>query len=70
MRITSGKLIQVNSGAKEHLFFEYDKKNEKWTRTTMTDEEVEDTKWHTWTGVLGEVLCSSQLKFLQVFLTI
>ncbi|KAI1896973.1 hypothetical protein AGOR_G00100430 [Albula goreensis] len=46
---TRGKLLQVNSGAKEHLFFEAPRGK----RQTIHPTEVEKVEWATWTSVLG-----------------
>ncbi|GCB64382.1 hypothetical protein scyTo_0011737, partial [Scyliorhinus torazame] len=44
-----GKLLQVNSGAKEHLFFEAPRGK----RQTIRSTEIEKIDWATWTCVLG-----------------
>eukprot|EP00795_Rhopilema_esculentum_P003114 gene3114-1413_t len=44
-----GKLIQVNSGAKELLYYEAPRGK----RITITATEREKIEWSTWTGVLG-----------------
>ncbi|KAG9260088.1 echinoderm microtubule-associated protein-like 6 isoform X4 [Astyanax mexicanus] len=46
---TRGKLLQVNSGAKEQLFFEAPRGKRQTIRTT----EIEKIEWATWTSVLG-----------------
>ena len=45
----SGKLIQTNSGAREHLFFEAPSGNRK----TISLPAVERIQWATFSGVLG-----------------
>ncbi|XP_004681693.1 PREDICTED: echinoderm microtubule-associated protein-like 5 isoform X1 [Condylura cristata] len=47
-----GKLLQVNTGAKEQLFFEAPRGKKQ----TIPSVEVEKIAWASWTGVLG--LCS------------
>ncbi|XP_043551898.1 echinoderm microtubule-associated protein-like 6 isoform X1 [Chiloscyllium plagiosum] len=44
-----GKLLQVNSGAKEHLFFEAPRGR----RQTIRSTEIEKIDWATWSCVLG-----------------
>ncbi|XP_046848411.1 echinoderm microtubule-associated protein-like 6 [Xenia sp. Carnegie-2017] len=44
-----GKLIQSNSGAKEHLFFEAPRGE----RQVIATNELDKIDWSTWTGVLG-----------------
>ncbi|XP_048842779.1 echinoderm microtubule-associated protein-like 6 isoform X2 [Brienomyrus brachyistius] len=44
-----GKLLQVNSGAKELLFFE----GPRGKRQTLPSPEIEKIEWATWTSVLG-----------------
>ncbi|XP_045677967.1 echinoderm microtubule-associated protein-like 5 isoform X1 [Phyllostomus hastatus] len=44
-----GKLLQVNTGAKEQLFFEAPRGK----RQTVPGAEVEKIGWASWTGVLG-----------------
>lgn len=44
-----GKLLQVNTGAKEQLFFEAPRGK----RQTIPSVEVEKISWATWTSVLG-----------------
>ncbi|OCT79280.1 hypothetical protein XELAEV_18026090mg [Xenopus laevis] len=46
---TRGKLLQVNSGAKEQLFFEAPRGK----RYVIKVAEMEKIEWHTWTCVLG-----------------
>ncbi|KAK1171259.1 echinoderm microtubule-associated protein-like 6 isoform X3 [Acipenser oxyrinchus oxyrinchus] len=46
---TRGKLLQVNSGAKEQLFFEAPRGK----RQTIRNSEIEKIDWATWTCVLG-----------------
>ncbi|KAJ8392415.1 hypothetical protein AAFF_G00075400 [Aldrovandia affinis] len=46
---THGKLLQVNSGAKEQLFFEAPRGK----RQIIHPTEVEKVEWATWTSVLG-----------------
>ncbi|KAI4881350.1 hypothetical protein NFI96_009304, partial [Prochilodus magdalenae] len=46
---TRGKLLQVNSGAKELLFFEAPRGK----RQTIRPSEIEKIEWATWTSVLG-----------------
>ncbi|XP_058881491.1 echinoderm microtubule-associated protein-like 6 isoform X3 [Acipenser ruthenus] len=46
---TRGKLLQVNSGAKEQLFFEAPRGK----RQTIRNSEIEQIDWATWTCVLG-----------------
>ncbi|KAG7492916.1 hypothetical protein MATL_G00019970 [Megalops atlanticus] len=46
---TRGKLLQVNSGAKEQLFFEAPRGK----RQTIHPTEIEKIEWATWTSVLG-----------------
>uniref|UniRef100_A0A4W4FP77 HELP domain-containing protein n=1 Tax=Electrophorus electricus TaxID=8005 RepID=A0A4W4FP77_ELEEL len=46
---TRGKLLQVNSGAKEHLFFEAPRGK----RQTIHASEIEKIEWASWTSVLG-----------------
>lgn len=45
----SGKLIQTNSGAREHLFYEAPAGNRK----TISVPDVERLQWSTFTCVLG-----------------
>ena len=45
-----GKVLMVNSGAKEQLFFEAP----RGTRITLRKEEIEKFDWVSWTGVLGQ----------------
>ena len=47
--IFSGKLIQTNSGAREHLFYEVPSGNRK----TISVPDVERLQWSTFTCVLG-----------------
>uniref|UniRef100_A0A672SZE4 EMAP like 6 n=1 Tax=Sinocyclocheilus grahami TaxID=75366 RepID=A0A672SZE4_SINGR len=44
-----GKLLQVNTGAKEQLFFEAPRGR----RQTISSSEFEKMEWATWTSVLG-----------------
>ncbi|XP_060573407.1 echinoderm microtubule-associated protein-like 6 [Ruditapes philippinarum] len=44
-----GKVIMVNSGAKEQLFFEAPRGR----RITLRNQEIEKFDWHSWTSVLG-----------------
>ncbi|XP_057217479.1 echinoderm microtubule-associated protein-like 6 isoform X1 [Triplophysa rosa] len=44
-----GKLLQVNTGAKEQLFFE----SPRGRRQTISTSEFEKMEWATWTSVLG-----------------
>ncbi|XP_030627441.1 echinoderm microtubule-associated protein-like 6 isoform X2 [Chanos chanos] len=46
---TRGKLLQVNSGAKEQLFFEAPRGK----RQIIRNSEIEKIEWATWTCVLG-----------------
>ena len=45
-----GKLLRVNSGAKEILYFEAP----RGTRQTISSTELKKINWSTWTCVLGE----------------
>lgn len=45
-----GKLLQINSGAKEHLYFEAP----RGSRQAIVSSELKKIKWSTWTGVLGK----------------
>uniref|UniRef100_A0A673H1Y5 Echinoderm microtubule-associated protein-like 6 n=1 Tax=Sinocyclocheilus rhinocerous TaxID=307959 RepID=A0A673H1Y5_9TELE len=47
--INAGKLLQVNTGAKEQLFFEAPRGR----RQTISSSEFEKMEWATWTSVLG-----------------
>ena len=47
--VFSGKLIQTNSGAREHLFYEAPAGNRK----TISVSDVERLQWSTFTCVLG-----------------
>ena len=44
-----GKVIMVNSGAKEQLFFEAPRGK----RITLKNQEIERLAWSSWTSVLG-----------------
>ena len=46
----TGKLLMVNTGAKEQLFYEAPRGK----RLTLTNNEVEKLDWGTWTCVLGK----------------
>uniref|UniRef100_A0A4W4E451 HELP domain-containing protein n=1 Tax=Electrophorus electricus TaxID=8005 RepID=A0A4W4E451_ELEEL len=46
---TRGKLLQVNTGAKEHLFFEAPRGR----RQNISAAEFEKVEWASWTSVLG-----------------
>ncbi|KAK7103893.1 echinoderm microtubule-associated protein-like 6 [Littorina saxatilis] len=46
---SKGKVIMVNSGAKEQLFFEAPRGH----RITLRSTEIEKFDWASWTGVLG-----------------
>ncbi|XP_046714063.1 echinoderm microtubule-associated protein-like 6 isoform X3 [Silurus meridionalis] len=46
---TRGKLLQVNTGAKEQLFFEAPRGR----RQNISNAEFEKVEWATWTSVLG-----------------
>ena len=46
----TGKLLQVNSGAKELLYFEAPRGK----RVTITAAEIQKIEWATWTSVLGK----------------
>uniref|UniRef100_A0AAY4ASC1 Echinoderm microtubule-associated protein-like 6 n=1 Tax=Denticeps clupeoides TaxID=299321 RepID=A0AAY4ASC1_9TELE len=46
---TRGKLLQVNTGAKEQLFFEAPRGR----RQTISSVECEKVEWATWTSVMG-----------------
>ncbi len=45
-----GKLLVVNSGAREQLFFEAP----RGTRQTPSRGELDNIQWDSWTGVLGK----------------
>ena len=46
----TGKLLQVNSGAKEVLYFEAP----RGTRQAITSSNMEKLEWSSWTCVLGK----------------
>ena len=46
----SGKLLQVNSGAREHLYFEAPRGR----RQAIVSAELEKIQWATWTTILGK----------------
>ena len=48
-RLSSGKLLVSNSGAREQLFFEAPRGK----RQTLRSADVEKHEWDSWTGVLG-----------------
>lgn len=49
MYIFAGKVLMVNSGAKEQLFYEAPRGK----RITLRLAEIEKLDWSTWTSVLG-----------------
>lgn len=48
--IILGKLLQVNTGAKELLYFE----SPRGTRQALTSASLENIQWSAWTCVLGK----------------